>query len=225
MIALHIIHRGSLLAATVDRGNLYRPASALVVWVVVLALAGCGAGSSATSPSAPPAAPIASDFDSNESTIRFLEERVKRDPDDIVAYNKLAGYYLQRLRETGALNYLELASRAAHASLNAISVDMGNSGGLALLAQVEYASHEFTASRDHAKELLERDLGKSYPYQILGDSLLELGDYDGAAAIFELMEKRSDGGASGAVSIEVRLARLAELLRTISPMRLSARCR
>jgi len=211
MTANHFIHQVSVPVATCNRGSLYRLAHALALGLAALTLTACGAGSSSTPPPTPPAAPLASDYDSAESAIRFLEDRVKRDPDDIIAYNKLAGYYLQRLRETGSLNYLDLASRAAHASLNAISAGIGNTGGLAALAQVEYASHEFAASRDHARELIQRDAGKSYPYQILGDSLLELGDYDGAAAIFQLMERRSNGSASGAVAVEVRLALLAEL--------------
>jgi tetratricopeptide (TPR) repeat protein len=159
----------------------------------------------------PPAAPLAPDYDSIENTIRFLEDRVKRDPDDIIAYNKLTGYYLQRLRETGSLNYLDLASRAAHASLNAVSASIGNTGGLAGLAQVEYAAHEFAAARDHAKELMERDPSKSYPYQILADSLLELGDYVAADAILAQMERRSDGTQSAAIGIETRLGRLSAL--------------
>lgn len=203
--------RVGLPAATVNRGSLDRLVRALGVLLAALALSACGAGSPATAPSTPPAALLASNYDSSESAIRFLEDRVKRDPDDIIAYNKLAGYYLQRLRDTGSLNYLDLASRAAHASLNAISADIGNTGGLTALAHVEYASHEFAAARDHARALLQRDAGKSYPYQILGDSLLELGDYDGAAAIFKLLEHQHDGSISGALGIEVRLARLAWL--------------
>lgn len=199
------------VAACYRRVRFHELAQVLALGFAALTLTACGAGSSSPPPPTPPAVPLASDHDSTESAIRFLEDRLKRDPDDITAYNKLAGYYLQRLRETGSLNYLDLASRAAHASLKAVSADIGNTGGLAALAQVEYASHEFAVSRDHAKELIERDPGKSYPYQILGDSLLELGDYDGAAALFQLMERRSDGSGSGVVAVEVRLARLAEL--------------
>src|SRR5262245_33234804 len=44
-----------------------------------------------------------------KETIRFLEDRVKKDPEDFIAYNKLAQQYLQRLRETGDLTYLNLA--------------------------------------------------------------------------------------------------------------------
>lgn len=95
------------------------------------------------------------------SPIRFLEDRVKQDPDDFVAYNKLAAYYLQILRETGNLAYLDLASRAARASLYAIPAEQ-NTGGLAAIAQAEYASHNFAAARDHATQLTKLAPGKSY---------------------------------------------------------------
>ncbi len=141
------------------------------------------------------------------SPIRFLEVRVKQDPDDFVAYNKLAAYYLQLVRETGNLAYLDLTSRAARASLSAIPAEQ-NTGGLAALAQAEYASHNFAKARDHAIQLTKLEPGKSHSYQILGDALLELGDYEQAIAAFRKMESLS-GGIS--VSTETRLARLAVL--------------
>jgi len=42
------------------------------------------------------------------TAVRFLEDRVKSDPDDLVALNKLAGYYLQLYRETYNSKYLDL---------------------------------------------------------------------------------------------------------------------
>jgi tetratricopeptide (TPR) repeat protein len=149
---------------------------------------------------------IASDAEATELTMRFLEERVKNDKDDFIALNKLAGYYLQQVRETGNLNYLELATRAAKNSLAAMPAEQ-NAGGLTVLAQAEFASHEFAASRDHAKQLIEADSRKSSPFIILSDSLLELGDYDKAAQIFQQLEKKGMTGQA----IESRLARLALL--------------
>ena len=87
-----------------------------------IAFAGCGILSSPSSPARPPlpaATLLTSDTEGTETAIRFLEDRVSRDHDDFTAYNKLAGYYLQRQRETGSLNYLDLALRAARASLAA----------------------------------------------------------------------------------------------------------
>lgn len=158
----------------------------------------------------PPATTLPSDRATADYAIRFLENRVQRDPEDFIAHNKLAGYYLQLVRETSDLTYLKLASRAARASLATLPPEQ-NTGGLAAVTQVEFTSHEFAAARDHAQRLTEIDPGKAYPYQILGDALLELGDYDKAREAFGEMVRL--GGIQGLtrVAIEQRMARLAAL--------------
>ncbi len=188
-----------------------RLATAFVIGLILLTLNACGgwvaSSSSATHlASLPAAAPLPNTAEATESTIRFLENRVKRDPDDFIAYNLLFGRYLQRLRETGSLNYLDLASRAARASLAAMPAEQ-NIGGLSALAQAEFAAHEFVAARDHATQLTQLDPGKGYPYQILGDALLELGEYERAEAALRQMARLS--GTS--VNTETRLARFAAL--------------
>jgi tetratricopeptide (TPR) repeat protein len=125
-------------------------------------------------------------------------------PDDITAQNKLGGYYLQTLRETGNLTYLELATRAAQASLKAVPAEV-NRGGLSLLAQTEFAGHNFAAARDYAQQLVQLDGGKAYPYQLLGDAQLELGEYD---ACHDTIKKLAQL-APNDMATETRLARLA----------------
>lgn len=142
-----------------------------------------------------------------EQAIRFLEERVRRDPEDFSAQNRLAGYYLQRLRETSNLSFLEMAATAARASLAALPAE-GNTGGLAALALSEHAAHNFSAARDHALRLTKLEPRKSYPYEILGDALLELGEYEKAEAAFRKMKQMEFGSS---VNSETRLARLAVL--------------
>ncbi|MGI8655315.1 MAG: tetratricopeptide repeat protein [Pyrinomonadaceae bacterium] len=191
-----------------------RLAYLLLLCISLLALNNCGDVwlSSKTSPDSqptnnvPPASPPPADDASKSNEIRFLENRVKGDPDDFVAYNKLAADYLQRLRETGSIDYLSLATRAAQASLKAIPAEQ-NPGGLTALAQAEYASHNFAAARDDALKLKELAPGKSYPYEILFDALLELGNYDDAQAAFAQMEKLG----RGSISTETRLARMSVL--------------
>ena len=146
----------------------------------------------------------------DNETIRFLEDRVKRDPDDFIAYNKLASEYLQRLRETGDITYLNLASRAAEASTKILPAEQ-NKGGLISTIQVEYSSHDFSAARDHAKRLIEIDPDKGYAFQFLGDSLLELGQYDEAETAFRQMEKFGGIQLLTKVAMEQRWARLALL--------------
>lgn len=144
--------------------------------------------------------------DISRAAIRFLEERVSKDPDDFIALNSLAERYHLKLRETGNPQWLELARRAAEASLKAMPEDQ-NTRGLALLAQVQFASHGFASARDHARRLTELDPRKSYPYLMLGDALLELGDYEGAEKAFQSMERYGPG----LPSTEIRLGRMAWL--------------
>ncbi len=163
-----------------------------------------------TSMPLPPAVLLSSDLATTEQTIRFLEKRIQRDPEDFIAHNKLASYYLQRVRETGDLAYLNLASHAARTSLATLPAEQ-NTGGLTALAQVEFTSHEFASSRDHAKRLAELEPEKSYPQQILGDALLELGEYDEAREAFRKMERMGGFQGLARVATEQRIARLAVL--------------
>lgn len=153
-------------------------------------------------------APTPSEAVAGEETIRFLEERVKKDPDDFIALNKLNGYYLQRAQESGDVSYLELAERAARGSLKSVPVEM-NPGGLAGLAQTVHSLHDFAAARDHALKLAQLESRKSYPQRILGDALLELGDYDGAEEAYRRMQKLDNFGSN--LTSEVRLARVDQL--------------
>ncbi|HSB12752.1 MAG TPA: tetratricopeptide repeat protein [Blastocatellia bacterium] len=181
-----------------------------VVILAALVLGACSHRGSSSVAHLPPAAPSASDPSMEEQTTRFLEHKIKRDPEDFIALNKLATIYLQRVRETGDLNYLSLAARAAGASLTTLPPEQ-NIGGLVALTQVEYASHEFITARDHALRLTELEPNKSYSFQMLGDALLELGEYDKAEAAFRRMEEL--GGIQGLtrVAVEQRTARLGAL--------------
>jgi tetratricopeptide (TPR) repeat protein len=178
---------------------------------IVSAVSGCEVFRAVQTESAdvsiPPAAPILSDKAKGDGEIRFYENKVKNDPEDFSANNKLAGLYLQKLRETGNVQFLDLAFRAARTSLDSVP-DVRNSGGLAALALAEFASHDFTNARDHALRLVELEPTKSYPQGILGDALLELGEYVRAETAYKkitLLEKGSNYNS------EIRFARLAQL--------------
>ena len=191
----------------------FKPVFVALVAALVLTTAGCSrnrapaeSASPVSSTNAPSARPPLRGNDGTMVAVRFLEDRVKGDPDDLVALNKLAGYYLQLHRETADVRYLELALRSARSSLRVLPADQ-NLGGLLALAQAEYQTHDFSSARNHAKELTEYQPEKSYGYQVLGDAFLELGDYDRAAQTYSKMEELESGG----VTTASRLARLAML--------------
>ncbi|MBA3915813.1 MAG: tetratricopeptide repeat protein [Acidobacteriales bacterium] len=150
--------------------------------------------------------PLMQTGDGGDGKIKFYEQRVRQDPEDFVADNALAGSYLRKVRETGDIQYLDLANRAAKASLASVPA-IRNSGGVAALAQAELASHSFTAARDHVQQLIELD-PQPYSYGLLADTLLELGDYAGAGAAVKQMEVRQRGQTE---SSEIRQARLSFL--------------
>jgi tetratricopeptide (TPR) repeat protein len=137
-----------------------------------------------------------------ENAIRFFEERVRRDPDDFIAWNQLADRYYRELRRTGDDRFLNLERHAAEQSLKAIPAEENN-GGLAALAQALLAAHRFAEARDAAQQLRELQPSKLRPLELLADALIELGDYEEATKVCEGFE-----GDEGPLSASPRLARL-----------------
>ncbi len=137
----------------------------------------------------------------------FLEERVRRNPDDTTALNRLTGLYIRRVRETGSIDYLRLADRDARLSLAALPAEE-NLGGLLMRARVDFESHEFAAARDAGRTLTRQAADKSTSFAILGDAFLELGDYDEASAAYDQMQKLDPDSTT----LLARLGRL-DLLR------------
>src|SRR5204863_5540219 len=140
----------------------------------------------------------------SDAALSFLENRVKSDPDDFIAQNQLASRYLDMLRSTGDNAYLAKARHAAEASV-ASGVPELNNAGLAALARVQLASHQFAAARDTAKKLRAIAPAKSFSFGILGDALIELGDYQEAADAYQKLVHADDSK----IDIEPRLAKLA----------------
>ncbi|BCM93158.1 hypothetical protein IAD21_05046 [Abditibacteriota bacterium] len=179
---------------------------ALILVLLVLALGGLwrrGGRSNADAIMLPRARPIPSDAKAETGAIRFLQARVQSDPDNFIVQNQLSGYFLQRLRETSDHRFLTPALHAARASLHAVS-EQQNTGGLSALARAELAGHDFAGAATHARRLMALEPTKSGPHSLLGDALLEMGDYSGAAREFARAQTL---GADG-VEIETRQARL-----------------
>ena len=167
---------------------------------------GTGVATATETVAVPPPTLLASDTEQVTATMRSLEAKVRQHPDDFMAHNKLADYYLQRQRDTGSPEYLHLAERAARASLAVVPPEQ-NDGGLAALAQAEYALHNFTAARDHALRLTALHATRSTGWQMLSDALLELGDYNSALQALNQLPRL----AGQTVGTQTRLARAALL--------------
>ena len=145
---------------------------------------------------------VADGSDSPEM-VRFMLDRVKRDPDDFIVENMLASSMLQKVRETGNADYLERAKRAAELSLASVPVQR-NAGGLSARARVEMAEHDFVKARDDGLQLTQIDPGGLNSWGVLADALLELGEYANADAAIQEMRKLGRDTAE----TEIRIGRL-----------------
>lgn len=186
--------------------------------LAVLAAAACACSKAApppppsdARPTVPAAAAVPADPDTSDETIRFLENKANADKLDYISRNLLVGRYLQRVRETGNLDYLKLAAKAAKESLEAAPPEQNNMPGLANQAFVDFASHDFASARDRALQLTKADGDKQYPYLLLADTYFELGDYKEAASTVTQISNMSSGSPVGAYVTGTRVGRIALL--------------
>jgi tetratricopeptide (TPR) repeat protein len=113
--------------------------------------------------------------------IRFHQQRAAQDPDDFLTYNRLAAAYIEKARETGDLTYYDLAERAATRSLVLVP---GHPAAATAIAIVRFAQHRFAEALAQARQVLTLDGSDLFPWTVIGDVHVELGDYAEAAAAY-----------------------------------------
>lgn len=143
--------------------------------------------------------------DSAAETIRFLERRVKSDPLDSVAHNRLSTACVHQMRDTGDLAWLDRAAQSARASLDAVPAAQ-NPSGLGALALVEFEFHHFREALALAQQAHAIDPRNTAALATAGDAQLELGNYTEAETIYKKLAADESTPA-----LRARLARLAEL--------------
>ncbi len=107
--------------------------------------------------------------------IEFWEKRLTRDAADSVSPSKLGQAYLQKARESGDLSYLLKAESALKTSLSRRAKDID---AMSWLAYTYCMEHHFKEAIDLAEQVQKDIPDDGFAYGILGDSYLELGDYE-----------------------------------------------
>ena len=151
-----------------------------------------------------PTAPAVDPTGTTLATIRFWEHRVQRDSRDFLSYNKLAGLYIRRARQTGDIANYQRAEAALTASL--ASLPGPNYQALVQLALVYGAQHRFTDALPLAEEAVALRPTEAFGYGVLGDAQLALGRYEEAYESYVDMAAMAPGLAAFS-----RLAYLLEL--------------
>jgi tetratricopeptide (TPR) repeat protein len=114
--------------------------------------------------------------------IAKAQDAVRRSPDELAPYVALATEFVRRRRETNDLGlqiYAEDALRAAK------DLDADDPKVLRIETMLLQDQHRFAAARDSARRLIALQPEETSGHVLLGDALLELGDYDAAEKAFQ----------------------------------------
>lgn len=127
-----------------------------------------------------------------------LEQRVATDPDDGVAWQQLAPYYLDRAAGSGDR---ELVEQARHAVDEAIRLRPDDLATYLAHGSLLLTLHQFAAAHDVGTAARAAHPDSPDALAILVDASIELGRYEEAEAhLLDLLERRPDAAALARVS-------------------------
>ncbi|MDH3442514.1 MAG: tetratricopeptide repeat protein, partial [Deltaproteobacteria bacterium] len=107
-----------------------------------------------------------------------------RNPRAANTYLRLGDALIRKARETGDPGYFNRAEQALKKSLE---LEPKNSGAERHLAYVYYSRHEFLPAAVHARKAVEINPQDGDSYGVLGDALLEVGQYLEAQSAYATM--------------------------------------
>ena len=119
-----------------------------------------------------------------DDRISFLEGKLKKQPNDPQLDGLLAAAFLQKLRETIDPVYLQ---RAASVVDKMVSASPNNYAALRLQNEIDMQRHDFPSVAARARKLLERNPSDSGTVGLLGDALMEMGEYEKAGEAYRRM--------------------------------------
>ncbi|MEO6446383.1 MAG: hypothetical protein ABIZ91_02015 [Gemmatimonadaceae bacterium] len=151
-----------------------------------------------------------------DSDIVLFERRLVEDPASAADRSRLATLYLRRARETGNFVDVERATREARQSLRLR--EGHNQATYGILASALLAQHDFVGALAAARALAADAPESAANQSLLGEVLLELGQYDQAATVFTLAEREP-----ATLGTAPRLARWYELTGRMDRARAMAR--
>ena len=128
-----------------------------------------------------------------DQRIAECQKAVAADPGNPVALEDLAAAYLQKMRETTDFSYLERAEKLVAQALARKPDDLE---ALVLRNQIELNRHHFKAVVENTKALVKTAPQDARLWGMMGDSLMEIGDYDRAADAYEQMLRLRPGLSS-----------------------------
>jgi tetratricopeptide (TPR) repeat protein len=105
-------------------------------------------------------------------------------PDDPHYKNLLAAAYIQKMRETTDFGYIDRASRIV---TQVLSADPDNYEARSLRSEIGLERHQFAEVAEFSQQMVSAAPDDAWNWGTLGDALMELGQYDGAAEAYQKM--------------------------------------
>lgn len=134
-------------------------------------------------------APPAQGESAVDRTIVICQKVLRVRPDDATMYYRLGDAYVEKGRETGDITYYDLASQSLQ---RALKLEPELSPARRHLAYVLYSLHDFAGAAREARSAIALDSRDSNAYGVLGDTLLETGQYGAAADTYTQMAAIKD---------------------------------
>lgn len=138
-----------------------------------------------------------------DELITFWHNRFERDPRDYISLTYLGQAYINKARETGDASFYTQAEAALQ---QALALNANYETGLAFLATVFFAQHNFQEALTLADRVYSFDPRALHALATSGDAHLELGDYPEAATAYQILLEKNPSPP-----VFSRLARLAWL--------------
>lgn len=123
-------------------------------------------------------ASLASEWLNTKQAIESLLDNIRRHPNDLKAKNQLAMAYVQEGRITGDHAYYDEATLKIIAQV--LEKEPNNYDALCIKATVLLSQHHFSDALAVAKTITTQAPDAAFPYGLLCDAYLELGNYDAA---------------------------------------------
>jgi tetratricopeptide (TPR) repeat protein len=128
--------------------------------------------------------PVSAQRMATDNHITYYQRLLQRNTLNPRAYYGLGDALIRKARETGDPSYFNRAEEALKKSLE---INPNNAGALRHLAYVFYSRHEFEPAAVHAGKAIEIDSTDGDSYGILGDALMETGEYEKAEDAYRKM--------------------------------------
>jgi tetratricopeptide (TPR) repeat protein len=119
-----------------------------------------------------------------DERVRTYERLLAASPRNLQYETGLISAYLQKLRESSDFGYLDRAAKIVDGILLR---DPGNYSAMRFQNEIDLQRHEFRSVADRAQDMAKYEPSDPGNWGILGDALMELGEYERAGSAYARM--------------------------------------